>query len=144
VLGGGRHELDGVTGKVPGTEKSTRGHCGDGSTRAEKRGLARQRLMAVRDLWWADGGCGRLLQVAGNEGDQRPLKRKEKPRDERRSPQKGECGGGCDDLSRFRLLWCRGGGPLEAAEDEGLPVLLSGRPRAKRWRRMVGGGCRSR
>jgi hypothetical protein len=89
VLGGGRHELDGVTGKVPGTEKSTRGHCGDGSTRAEKRGLARRRLTAVRDLWWADGGRGRLLQVVCNEGDQRPLKRKEKPRDERRSPQKG-------------------------------------------------------
>jgi hypothetical protein len=35
---------------------------------------------------------------------------------------KGECGGDDDDLSRFSLLRCQGGGPLEAAEDEGLPI----------------------
>jgi hypothetical protein len=32
-----------------------------------------------------------------------------------------------DDLSRPGLLRCRGGGPQEAAEDEGLPVLLGDR-----------------
>jgi hypothetical protein len=31
------------------------------------------------------------------------------------------------DLSRSGLLWCRGGGPREAVEDEGLPVLLGDR-----------------
>jgi hypothetical protein len=35
---------------------------------------------------------------------------------------KGECGGDDDDLSWFSLLRCQGGGPLEAAEDEGLPI----------------------
>jgi hypothetical protein len=52
---------------------------------------------------------------------------------------RGKCGGGDDDLSRFGLLRCQGGGSLEAAEDEGLPVLLGGRSRVKRWRRMGGG-----
>jgi hypothetical protein len=52
VLRGGWREFDGVTGKAPGKEKSTRAHLGDGSTRAENRGRAQRRLMAVRDPWW--------------------------------------------------------------------------------------------
>jgi hypothetical protein len=36
-------------------------------------------------------------------------------------------GDGGGDLSRPGLLWCRGGGPWEAVEDEGLLVLLGGR-----------------
>jgi hypothetical protein len=52
VLGGGRREFDGVMGKAPGKEKSTRAHRGDGSTRADKKGWARRCLMAVRDPRW--------------------------------------------------------------------------------------------
>jgi hypothetical protein len=49
---GGRRELNGVTGKASGKEKSMRAHRGDGSTRAEKRGQTQRRLTTVRDLRW--------------------------------------------------------------------------------------------
>jgi hypothetical protein len=48
VLGGDRREFNGVIGKAPGKEKSTRAHRDEG----RERGGARRHLIAVRDLRW--------------------------------------------------------------------------------------------
>jgi hypothetical protein len=62
----------------------------------------------------------------------------------RRSLLKNGDGGG--DLSRPGLLRCRGGGPREAAEDAGLPVLLGGRSAQTKGSTGARGGmaCRGR
>jgi hypothetical protein len=105
--GGGRREAlrrrgDGDGRRLTGSEAAPAEEGGHGGRRWSRRSL------------WLGERAGR--SICGSNGTNG------KPRRPEVELAKNGDGGG--DLSRPGLLRCRGGGPREAGEDEGLPVLL--------------------